>query len=92
MIYEGEFCLQVSEDNLENLLIFIVKKLVVNTDNAEVTVENSDGSDLTLYKIHVDDSDMCRIIGKKGRIIKSIRQILRSAAIQANRKISVEIC
>ena len=61
------------------------KHLVDNKDKVEVS---RDGDTI---KIVVDKPDMGKIIGKQGRIAKSIKTIVRSAAIKNNEKVIVEI-
>ena len=44
-----------------------------------------------VYHLHVGPEDMGRVIGKQGRIAKSIRTVMRAGAVRVNEKISVEI-
>ena len=79
------------ENLIANLLEVIVRGLVRNP--AEVKIEKIDSSneDLTVYRIIVAEDDMGRVIGKQGRIAKSIRNIARAAAIKSGERIAVEI-
>ena len=76
---------------MKDLLITIVQGLV--EDQSAVCVEvNEPGADGTVvYHLHVAENDMGRVIGKQGRIAKSVRTVMRAAAMRANEKISVEI-
>lgn len=76
---------------MEDLLIVIAKALVNDPDKVKVEVDDSAQDGLIVYRLIVDDADMGRVIGKQGRIAKSIRQILRSAATKKNLKVAVEI-
>ena len=76
---------------MTELLTIIAKGLVEEPDKVSVTQDEKDAEVVTVYHIHVAESDMGRIIGKQGRIAKAIRTVARSAAIRNNERISVEI-
>ena len=76
---------------MTELLTIIAKCLVEEPDKVSVTQDEKDAEGVTVYHIHVAESDMGRIIGKQGRIAKAIRTVARSAAIRNNERISVEI-
>ena len=76
---------------MTELLTIIAKGLVEEPDKVSVTQDEKDADGVTVYHIHVAESDMGRIIGKQGRIAKAIRTVARSAAIRNNERISVEI-
>lgn len=79
------------DDVIENLLNVILRELVKNVEAIKILKDDSAQDGLIVYRIMVDESDMGRIIGKQGRIAKSIRNIVRSAAIKNNIKVAVEI-
>ncbi len=73
----------------KELLEYIVKNLVANPEDVEireVQVENR-----LVLKLKVNKQDMGRIIGKEGRIIRSIREIIYAYAMKDNQKISVDV-
>ncbi len=76
---------------MEDLLQVIVRGLVNCPDKVGIDVDDSAQDGLIVYRVVVDDSDMGRVIGKKGRIAKSIRQIVKTAAAKRNLKVAVEI-
>ena len=49
-----------------------------------------DGKEI-LLKLKVDDSDMGKVIGKKGRIAKSIRTVLKSVSNKKKVNVTLEI-
>lgn len=73
----------------KNLLEYIVKKLVSNKDVVEVE-ETHDNAKLVL-RLKVAKEDMGRVIGKEGRIIRAIREIINAYASKNNEKVAVEI-
>lgn len=79
------------DDLIENLLNVIVRELVLNREAVKIEKDSSAQDGLVVYRILVDENDMGRIIGKQGRIAKSIRNIVRSAAIKNKIKVAVEI-
>jgi predicted RNA-binding protein YlqC (UPF0109 family) len=74
---------------MKEMLEMLVKSLVDNVDNVEIT-EKENENDVTL-EIRVDPSDMGKIIGKQGRIAKAIRVLMRAFATKEGKKVNVEI-
>lgn len=73
----------------KDLLEYIVKNLVQNPD--KVLVEEQEVNSKKVLKLMVAKEDMGRIIGKEGRIIRSIREIILSYAMKNKEKVSVEV-
>ena len=71
-------------------LVTVLAKALVEKPEA-VQVETVEEEDRTILKLHVAQEDMGRVIGKKGRIAKAIRTIVKSAATREKKKISVDI-
>jgi len=74
---------------MKELLTHIVKSLVDNPDNCEI--KEVAGEKATILEIKVSESDRGKIIGKEGRIIRSIRTIMSSASAKLNKRATVEI-
>ncbi|CAK7009281.1 MAG: hypothetical protein PEPC_00373 [Peptostreptococcus russellii] len=74
---------------MKELIEGIAKALVDNPD--EVLVEEIvDGKDI-LLKLKVADSEMGKVIGKKGRIAKSMRTVLKSVSNKKKVNVTLEI-
>ncbi len=73
----------------KDLLEYIVKNLVEQKDLVSVEEINTD--EKLVLKLHVAKEDMGRIIGKEGRIIKSIREIIYAYAMKNKQKVSVDV-
>lgn len=73
----------------KELLEYIVKNLVAYPDKVEISEVENEGK-ITL-KLKVAKEDMGRIIGKEGRIIRSIREIIYSYAAKESKKVSVDV-
>ena len=74
---------------MKDLLEIIAKRLVDNP--SAVTVTEKEGQKGSVYELRVDPEDMGKVIGKQGKIAKSIRTVMRAAAIHNNKFISVDI-
>ena len=74
---------------MKELLEFIAKSLVDNPDDVRVE-ETESGSTVTL-ELYVNEADMGKVIGKQGRIAKSIRAVMKATASRENKKAIVEI-
>lgn len=73
---------------MKELLEVIIKGLVDNKD--AVSIKEKQNKDTTVYQIKVNPADMGRIIGKQGKMAKSIRTLMKSVANKEHKRISVE--
>lgn len=76
---------------MTELVEVIVKALVENKDAVKVREEKKDGDDTDYIYIEVAKEDMGRIIGKEGKIAKSIRTIVRASATKQGKNVRVDI-
>ena len=74
---------------MKELLVYIAQNLVDNPDGVTVTERETESE--TIYQLHVDPSDMGKVIGRQGRIAKEIRILMRSVAQRQGKRISVDI-
>ena len=74
---------------MDELVRFIAKSLVDDPD--AVQVETKQDGEYTVIELHVAPGDMGKVIGKKGRIGKAIRTVVKAASVKDNGKYSVEI-
>ncbi len=79
------------ETKMELLLKTIAAELVEDKDAVTVTRDEPNEDGIVVYHLHVAQDDMGRIIGKKGRIAKAIRTLMRAGAAKVNEKVMVEI-
>ncbi len=60
----------------------ILETIILNlVDNKEKSV---------VFEVKVADSDMGKIIGKQGRLAKSIRTVMKAVATREQKRVSVE--
>ena len=74
---------------MKELLTYIAKNLVDNSDEVRITERESDEE--TVFEVRVAEGDMGKIIGRQGRIVKEIRILMRAVAQRQGKKVSVEI-
>jgi uncharacterized protein len=75
---------------MRELLEHIIKAIVNHPD--EISVEERESIDfpgLTILTIDVNEADKGVIIGRKGRTINSIRDIITISAIRNNKRVRV---
>ncbi len=76
---------------MEKLLIAIAAGLVEDKDAVRVDRDEPNEEGVIVYHLHVAPDDMGRVIGKQGKIAKSIRSVMRAGAGRLGEKIMVEI-
>lgn len=69
--------------------MYIAQSLVDNPDEVEIT-ERDMGSEV-VFEVRVADSDMGKIIGRQGRVVREIRILMKAVAQRQGKKVSVEI-
>ncbi len=74
---------------MKELVEIIAKSLVDYPD--EVVVKETEDADTITLELSVAPDDMGKVIGKKGRIAKSIRTVVRAAALKGDKKVVVDI-
>ncbi len=74
---------------MKQILIDITKAIVEDPDSVSVTEKVS--GDTVVLELSVAKRDMGRVIGKEGKIAKSIRTVMRAAAAKENKRVIVDI-
>lgn len=74
---------------MKELLTIIAQSLVENPSAVEV--KEVAGEHSIILELKVAQEDMGKVIGKQGRIAKSIRTVIKAAAIKENKRVVVEI-
>ncbi len=75
--------------DLKTILADIAKAIVDNPE--EVKVVESETENSVLLTLSVAESDVGMVIGKRGRIAKAIRSVMKSASSLTGKKVIVEI-
>lgn len=71
-------------------LVEILAKALVDSPDEVVVTEREDAKGV-IIELKVAPADMGKVIGKQGRIAKSIRSVVKAAAFKENKKVIVEI-
>lgn len=74
---------------MKDLVEYLTKSLVDYPD--KVVVLEDERNDALVYRIQVDDHDVGKVIGRHGRIAKSIRSIVGAAAYRSDRRVIIDI-
>ncbi|MCL6452994.1 MAG: KH domain-containing protein [Alicyclobacillus sp.] len=74
---------------MKDLVEFLARSLVEHPDQVSVTEEQR--GDTLAYRISVHPSDVGKVIGRQGRIAKSIRNIVSARAYREKQHVVVDI-
>lgn len=74
---------------MENFVKVIVENLVDNTDAVEVST--SVEGKIIVINIKVDEKDTGKVIGKNGKVVQSIRTIVKSVSAKTNKRYVVKV-
>ena len=74
---------------MKDLLTYIAQNLVEHPQAVDVQETETDGN--VVLELRVDPSDMGKVIGRQGRIIKEIRILMKAVAQRKGKKVSVEV-
>jgi predicted RNA-binding protein YlqC (UPF0109 family) len=79
-------------DNNSSVKVLVedIAKALVDTPN-EVTVNEIDGEQVTVFELRVAQGDLGKVIGKQGRTARSIRTLLGAVGTKLNRRYNLEI-
>ena len=73
---------------MKDILDVIIKNLVDNKEAVEINEVNGEKS--VVYEVKVAEGDMGKIIGKQGRLAKSIRTVIKAVANKEHKRVTVE--
>ena len=73
---------------MEEFLKTSITNLVDNKESVEITKTETEKS--ITFEVKVAEGDMGRVIGRQGRLAKSIRTVMKAAASKEHKKVSVE--
>ena len=77
------------KQDISGLVESLVRPLVDHEDDLEITSHEEDGA--IIIEISVNEEDTGKVIGRQGRVIKSIRTLARAAASRNDMRVEVEI-
>lgn len=74
---------------MKDILQYIIKAIVDNPDKVDVAEEENEG--VLNLNVTLAKEDMGKVIGKNGKVIKSIRNVMKIPAIKENKKIFINL-
>jgi len=74
---------------MKDLLDYLARRLV--DDPEAVRVEEAEEEDALVLRLHVAPDDVGKVIGRQGRIARSLRTLVRAGGAHEGRRIVLEI-
>lgn len=74
---------------MKKLLEFLISSIVQNPKDVSVSEETDEGS-ITLTA-HVNPDDIKIVIGKEGRTVKALRDLVKVKAIKAKKRVDIKV-
>lgn len=71
------------------LVDYVARSLIDHPEEMEITEYEEDG--VTVYHLHVSPRDIGKVIGRRGRVARSLRTLLKVSAIQQHKRATLEI-
>lgn len=73
---------------MKEILELIITNLVDNKD--AISIETVEQEKSITYKVSVANEDMGKVIGKQGRVARSIRTVMKSVSAKEGKKVNIE--
>lgn len=74
---------------MKKTLTYILEAIVDKPEAIEIQEQEESG--IINYNITVDAADMGKVIGKGGKVIRAIRNVMKIPAIKENKRIHVSL-
>lgn len=71
------------------LVEYVARSLVDHPEEMEITEYEEDG--VTVYRLKVSPRDIGKVIGRRGRVARAFRTLLKVSAIQNQKRATIEI-
>ncbi len=72
-------------------LVETIARALVDSPDEVFVAETTEDDGTIILELHVAKDDMGKVIGKKGRIAKAIRTVIKTAAIKKDCRVVVDI-
>lgn len=73
---------------MQELLEYILKE---SFNNEAITVTSSDEDGNVILTIHAPQEEIGRIIGKGGKVINAMKQLIKIQAIKQNKRVEINV-
>jgi len=74
---------------MKDLLFDIIKPLV--NDEKEIFIKETEANGVITLQLSVAKEDMGRVIGRKGKIARAVRAVVKAAGTKEDKKVNMEI-
>jgi predicted RNA-binding protein YlqC (UPF0109 family) len=74
---------------MKQTLSHIISGIVDEPSEVDITEEDIDG--VHTFKIHVAKDDIGKVIGKGGKVIRALRNVLKIQAMKENKRINISL-
>ncbi|HUJ55069.1 MAG TPA: KH domain-containing protein [Gaiellaceae bacterium] len=75
---------------MDELVAELARRLVDEPDAVRVErAEDEEGS--VVFRLHVAEGDVGKVIGRQGRIVRALRTVVRAGGVAAGRRLQLEI-
>lgn len=74
---------------MDELLQYLVTKIVNNPD--DVVIDREDDGEIVRFGITVHPEDAGLVIGKEGKVINAIRNLVKIQAIKENKRVYLDL-
>lgn len=74
---------------MKDALAYIIKGVVDKPDEVDILEEENQG--IVSFTIKVSQEDMGKVIGKEGKVIKAIRNVMRIPGVLRGKKIYITL-
>ena len=71
------------------LVEYVARSLIDYPDEMTITEIEDDG--VTVYQLHVAPKDIGKVIGRRGRVARALRTLLKVSSIQNQKRAILEI-
>jgi predicted RNA-binding protein YlqC (UPF0109 family) len=80
---------KITEPNVRTMIEKVVKSLVEVPD--AVSVSQAEEGPESVLELSVAESDMGKVIGKQGRNVRALRNLVSAAGVKANKRFVLEV-
>lgn len=74
---------------MKQTLNFIITGIVDNPDSVSIQEDEQEG--VTTFRVHVAKEDAGKVIGKGGKVIRAIRNVMKIQAMKENKRINISL-
>lgn len=74
---------------MKDVLHYIVTSIVDNPD--AIRIEEEDVEGVVTYTVFAAKEDMGKLIGKEGKVIRAIRNVMKIPAMKQHKKVQIQL-